>query len=332
MTEQTKIQTQILPDHDIPCDLDAEPFTTCSIPTPAIQRRVETSIAIQERVKNYKMIFNIVQDAHTSYINATPTIVTQETYNPSSLIPISQFLTCVAEPRTTMFHILDSFLFFINALNVLNTAHIFPLVLDPTNTSIHKHKLIPCMTNLVWCLTGDPSFDTDIASHIPHMSYSGFMSPDMFVLKYIHDNDIHIITPDTITKVMSLIRSHHEYIIPTSVCVDILENTHTYLTQYYLHMSRTSAVKYNSENVPKSARYSAVMLYVNTILHFFDISNDTVRTVFIVPVLKFLNPRSAFNTQTIYETIQNIFYEEAVHGSNFFDIIQIAFKSPTQVM
>jgi hypothetical protein len=219
-----------------------------------------------------------------------------------------------------MFHILDSFLFFINALHVLNKSLIFPIILDTTNTSIHKRKLIPCMTNLTWCITNDPHLDYDIALHLPHLSYSGFMSPDIFILKYIHDNDIHTITQNTITNVMSLIRTHRKYIIPDSTCVDILENTHTYLTQYYLHMSRTNAVKYNSENAPKSARYSVVMLYVNTITQFFDISNDTIRSVFIAPVLKFLNPQSIFAIQTIYDTIHTLFYEESVNSSNFFEI------------
>lgn len=328
-----------LPNHDITprgLGLALSPFTTCSIPTTEIQYRSDTSQAIQKRVDNHKLFFNIIESTHITNTN-TNTIVTQETYNPSTILLLTDFIEANKDAdadadavrmtsKNIMFHILDAFLFYINAIRILNESRIFPIIFDQTNASIHRWKKIPCVTNLVWCLTDNPHIESDITNHLPHIPYSGVMSPEIFVLKYIHDNNIHTISPTTMDAIMSLFKSHSKTIFPASVSKVIIENTRTYLNKYYLHLSRTNAIKYTSENISSSAKYSVVALYIKTIADFFDPSNDIVHSVFIAPVMKFLTHDKIFAIHDIYNTLHTIFYVESVKRTNLFDIIQVAYK------
>ena len=326
-----------LPNHDIiprGLGLALSPFTTCSVPTTEIQYRSDTSQAIQKRVDNHKLFFNIIESTHITNTN-TNAIVTQETYNPSTILLITDFIAPNKDAdadagrmtsKNIMFHILDAFLFYINAIRILNESRIFPIIFDQTNASIHRWNKIPCVTNLTWCLTDNPHFESDITTHLPHIPYSGVMSPEIFVLKYIHDNNIHTISPTTMDTIMSLFKSHSKTIFPASVSKVIIENTRTYLNKYYLHLSRTNAIKYTSENISSSAKYSVVALYIKTIADFFDPSNDIVHSVFIAPVMKFLTHDKIFAIHDIYNTLHTIFYVESVKRTNLFDIIQVAYK------
>lgn len=295
---------------------------------PDVARDAHVSAVVRARVKNHQNLFNSIEEYTESRAMNPPSAALRYTYAQESLRPlVGGLLPPTGSPRqsSTFFDLFDSMLFFLNAVATFHAANVFPLVLTRDNLRVHADTLVPCLVpRLVPCLVGPgPASDSDSEfARAAAMPYSVFMSPDMIMLKYIHDEGVVSVTRTDVTAACAIARAVYAAAIPTPFrSTDMLDNVSDYLIDHYLHLSAAAAVQYNTENPSKFAVHSILAAYLQLIAGLFRDDDQCIFDNFVRPITRFLSPKHLTSASTAFDAIHTAFYETSVRDDTFFDMM-----------
>lgn len=281
---------------------------------------------IKKNIPNYAHSFNIAEKQTTSTILSKKTYILQMSYHPDSLIDNQTFLTYITHSSiNSFFHIFDATLFFINSINALHKANIFPLYLSTNNFTYFPNNNHPCLSNIHNCMVKLKNkqhniiINDDFKNTKTNSSY--LLSPDILALKFLISNQKTNITPNDATQLKNIINNSYQKYLPEYILLEIIPVIETYIDNIFTHMSSSSIIQYIQENSSNYAIFSIICFHIINIKTCFDINNNIIQKNFIKPIVKFLNPKFSYTIKDVFETIHEHLYIKLMETDITFNII-----------